>query len=178
MWLAAHGPCTIFEPCFPELTWTRRASKWQLRLEWVPMFSSLCFIFFQSRPQILSPHGFLNSWPDVLGAAPGEALKASTLAESLVGRINGKPSTKHFFLMCQADFGLYLRASKNNLRNLLCPCLAKVTQWQGNPILCPWKPDLCLLSLSVCNSRCRFHTPVPRIKLPFQQESLWQSPQA
>ena len=86
------------------------------------------FHFFQSRPPILSLHGFLNSWPDVLGAAPGEALKASTLAESRVGGISGKPSTKHFFLMCQADFGLYLRASKNNLRKLLCPWLAKVTQ--------------------------------------------------
>ena len=43
------------------------------------------FHLFQSRPQVLSTHGFLNSWPDVLGAAPGEAQKASALAESWVG---------------------------------------------------------------------------------------------
>lgn len=172
----AHGPCTIFEPCFLELIWTRRVSKWQLRLEWVPTFP-LCVSFF---PKLTS--GSVSTWfPKFLAWCPWGHLWKGPESLSFgreLGGISGKPNTKHFFLMCQAGFGLYMRASKNNLRKLFCPWLTKVTQWQGNPVLFPGKPDLCLLSLSVCNSRCRFHTPIPRIKLPFQQESLWQSPQA
>ena len=65
------------------------------------------FHLFQSRPQVLSPHGFLNSWPDVLGAPPWRGPESLSFGRELGGIVE-RPAQKHFFLMCQASFGLYM----------------------------------------------------------------------